>query len=752
MSGGRTHVERWLDALAERHDQVPLFDVRIALASLGVSRIEQLVALDLDPLLVNDAYPLPVRQGFFEIEEEGDGAGLVRSRRRRVPASALRALLADARELSALLDGWLGTNMPLPDHVTRMEALCELLGWTAESSEGREMSRLLASIAASPPVLVDQDEFVLTLRRLSTDCARDEIGGRGGGVQVMGVVDARARTFEHLFLLGMNRGVFPRTIREDAVLSDPLRKLLERDGHGLLPDLPIKRRGHEEERYLFAQLLSSSPFVTLSWLERDDADRPMPPSPLVERLRWCHPDRPESWRSAPLTGRNPVIDLGPDERPDMGRLERLPIAQQGVLAALYGRSGRLPELYGPVLDRVSRAVSGLDSGRIGALRMATLEELDPSRGAAARDPLSPYLGFIGPAGPAGDPRANQVVYITALERMAACPWQTFLERLLRVEAIPDPLDALPSIDPLLIGSLVHGVLERIIVEAGTARAGELENLAGGEPLEVVWPDEARREELVLEEAAGAVRSAGIALDGFDRALAAVAHPYLEVARAMDWPDGTLVSLAAEVEGEVELASDDRPGRRLAFRADRADPRGKGLLLTDYKTGASPFTQSTAKYRRNKFLKEVRAGQRLQPLLYSRIQTPEPSTGRFSFLRPDLDVDLAGRSIEAGIADRDLQEAFERSVSTILRAWDLGLFFPRMELPGESQRVPRGCRWCRVAEACLRQDSGARRRLREGIAELGLSSPATRSGDDDFVDTLLDHWWLPSAGGRPGRVP
>jgi inactivated superfamily I helicase len=92
------------------------------------------------------------------------------------------------------------------------------------------------------------------------------LGGAGGGVQVLSVTEARGRTFHHLFVCGLNRDVFPRTVREDPLLPDDLRRILRR----VLPDVPVKRSGFDEERYLFAQRLSASPAVTLSWQAADD--------------------------------------------------------------------------------------------------------------------------------------------------------------------------------------------------------------------------------------------------------------------------------------------------------------------------------------------------------------------------------------------------------------------------------------------------------------------------------------------------
>ena len=72
-----------------------------------------------------------------------------------------------------------------------------------------------------------------------------------------------------------------RAILDDALLPDDVRRQLS----VLLPDIPIKSRGFAEEHYLFAQLLSSSPRVTLSWQAVSDDGKARSPSPLVEATR-----------------------------------------------------------------------------------------------------------------------------------------------------------------------------------------------------------------------------------------------------------------------------------------------------------------------------------------------------------------------------------------------------------------------------------------------------------------------------------
>ena len=62
-----------------------------------------------------------------------------------------------------------------------------------------------------------------------------------------------------LFAVGLNRDVFPRVRREDPLLGEDARQALE----PLLPAIPLRARSRDEERYLFAQLVSS---VDAEWV------------------------------------------------------------------------------------------------------------------------------------------------------------------------------------------------------------------------------------------------------------------------------------------------------------------------------------------------------------------------------------------------------------------------------------------------------------------------------------------------------
>src|SRR5207247_11435188 len=110
-------------------------------------------------------------------------------------------------------------------------------------------------------------------RRGLAGVAAGPLGGGGGAVQGLSGMEARARSFAALRVIGLERGVFPRRVSEDPLLPDALRRAL-RD---VLPDLPVKTEGHEEERFLFGQLVAAAPEVHLSCAQRDATGRATPP-------------------------------------------------------------------------------------------------------------------------------------------------------------------------------------------------------------------------------------------------------------------------------------------------------------------------------------------------------------------------------------------------------------------------------------------------------------------------------------------
>lgn len=750
-----TPIDRWLDLQDGLGSEPSRVLLRQALLCLGAGRLGEVATLHYEGLLQNGRYPLPVRQGFDELDPDEEEPARVLARRSSVAAGRLEKARDAARRVTRRLTALsgAGSRQALEDGLRKLVE--RDLGWGAANWEATR--RLLDEsvqiaghgLAAGWPL--ELDEWIDLLTPACESAGALPIGGEGGGVQCLDVIEARGRTFGYLFVLGLNRGAFPRVVVEDPLLPDPLRHLLARSGFGLLPDLPEKRDGYAEERYLFAQLVDAAPYVTLSWLDADEEGARLTPSPLVERLRWrAGANAPESWRETPAAPhRLAAATDGEGPRP---------VREAALLAGLRGDRRRFAELL-PLALVESGARGGVDPGRargLAAARLGLLAEIDPDlrtpEGRATRARLGPYLGAVGPPAPkAADPRASgdRGISVTTLEAVARCPWQAFLSKLLRLEPSADPLELLPAIEGRLVGSLVHDVLEAVALP-GAGPPASLDEALARLPFGTPWPNEEELARLVADAASRLVAREGIALPGFDRALAAVVGRHLEEARRLDWAGGRAPDVVAvEHWGAVQGESADDPLARLRFRADRVDrlnaagraegPRAErpGLCYTDYKTGRRPLAD-----RPNRLATavhdKIRSGEALQGAAYALARGYKADRGRYLYLHPELLGTEPPREVDIRAGDPEIEQLFRSAVAALVAAWDAGHFFPRL-IHADRDKEPELCSFCRVAEACVRGDSGARGRLRDWA-----DGQREQAGEGAGDDAWLAAWLLDSA--------
>ncbi|HQT93864.1 MAG TPA: PD-(D/E)XK nuclease family protein [Thermoanaerobaculaceae bacterium] len=718
--GAAAPADSWLAAAGEGSE----FDLRLALHACGAARLRDVAALDPAAVLDgNGGLPLPVRTGLSVLTGDGDGPDEEETAvapHRRLPGARLRRAVARAAALVARLDDW-PEEATLAVHVRRLRRmLAGDLAFRDEAPGTAAVAGVVAAVAAELPdgFWLARDEFLLVVRRGLAAVGGAPLGGAGGGVQVLSVTAARARTFGHLFVVGLNRDAFPRQVREDPLLPDRLRLALA----ALLPDIPIKRGGLDEERFLFAELVSAAEEVTLSWQACDDDGRVRPASPLLERLRLvAHLAEPVL--APPAVAVTPVGDLRPAH-------------EHAVLAGMHASRAAFAAAFAVAC----REAGGLASA---AGRLAVLDELDPERGtpagrARARE-LGPYFGFVGAPLAAADPRRRELALTTA-EQVAACPWQAFLQRLLHLEPSPDALAPPPGMDRATVGTAVHRVLERIVREAAPGPPATLAEALAASPVAVVWPGTEALRAIVRDVCARLARETGLALPGLDRVLARQAAPLLESARRLAWPAiGAALVTGAEVAGSLALRTDNGE-RVLAFRVDRVDAADGGIVLTDFKTGKPFSTAKKEATRRRHLLRAVSRGEALQAAAYALAAGPG-AEGRYLFLRPDLDAEAAAAVVRKD--DGEFVTAFEAAAGAVVSVWDRGALFPRLEEPDEGNE-PRRCSSCEVRDACLRGDSGSRRRL-------ALWAAVNADADDlsEAEAALLGVWRLhaKASGGR-----
>ncbi|NWG00321.1 MAG: PD-(D/E)XK nuclease family protein, partial [Thermoanaerobaculaceae bacterium] len=714
--GEAVSVDAWLLAGGGEESA----ELGLALRACGAGKLAQLASLAVEPLLDGGGYlPLPLRRGLGEAPADGED-GPAPLLRQRLPGAVLREAVRRAQAWCQGAAAWPAQG-ELAVHVECWRRLAATgLGWSAgggvDGSDPVEKALDQLSADVPPTVCLGREEFVELLAQELAQAGRAPLGGAGGGVQVLGVMQARARTFEHLFLLGLNRDLFPRPVREDPLLPDRLRGALAL----LLPDLPLKLAGLDEERYLFAQLVAASPRVALTLHATGGDGKPAAPSPLLLRLglagNW--PPREEGgrrWLSTPATA-----------------------LEHAVAAGLAGERQHLAALL--ALARQEACPEGSVPAQVlGRVRAAILAEWDPdprgAEGRVRRRALGPYFGFVGPRSALGDPRGELFASVAA--GMVSCPWQTFLERLLGLADPPDPLAGVPAVDARLLGVLVHRVLEQVCRRAAPHLPRSLAEALSSQPVAVPWPEEDELDALLEEVSALTAREAGLLWPGFPLVLKEVARPYLGVAQACEWGRGAVAVCGVEVEGEASAVDGRGRPQSLRFRADRLDRCGDRVVFTDYKTGRPQDLGVKRDTRHDRLARGIASGHYLQAAAYA-LAEPRAGRGRYLYLAPDLEdaervVELAG---EEWVAD-----TFCATVETVQGAWEEGVFFPRLVEP-DRDTEPRKCSYCLVAPACLRGESGVRLRLREWVHSAARGGAGTASRPEELLISL---WYLPKGG-------
>jgi len=683
------------DAALEARSGVPLADLRVALGLLGARTLR--AAAELRPpgrplrLLVADR---------IAPDPERDRSS---ARPREISATSLGATLEHVSHLDTMLH-----ELESPRRLTELTSiLAALLAATLPLDEAEVLAAALEPLreGAAGALEVSPEEMAPLLERVWSDLFVAP-AGRGGGVALLSVTEARGRTFRRLALVDLARDHFPRPVRADPLLPDPLRQRLRE----LLPDLPVKLEGHDEERFLFAQLLAAAEQIALLRPAVDEAGKAVSPSSLLdELLRNGHLQE----TPAPVATRPSAFDAAVAaalKSGDAGLTATLP-------AAIVEARTRWDALPAPA----SRGADG--PAELADARVAVVRELgaDPSRPSAHG--LGPYFGEIGATG-FDDPRRVDPS-VTALERFAACGWQCFLERLLRLRPLPDLTDSLPSLPRRLVGSVVHAVLEEL-VSAAEPPPLQLADAVAGPDRVVAWPS---REELERRTGRAAARQlTHEALDPaiFGSTISREAVEMLEVARQLDWPEGVRTLLTAEADGEARFAAAGKE-RRLRFRVDRVERDSAQLLLTDYKSGRPISSAVRADTRLRHLASAVARGEALQLPAYLLALGGAPARARYLYLDPRLDPRLR----ELGLTSEELEHgACDPPFDILYAAWDEGAFLPRLLEP-DLQKAYSGCAYCEVREACLQGDSGARLRVERWAA---------RGGPGSSFDRTARAWW------------
>ncbi len=275
------------------------------------------------------------------------------------------------------------------------------------------------------------DEFLDTFEEKLNRTTMEMNPGRKG-VRVMNAMDARGETFKVLFLIGLNEGLFPRHIREDYLLRDSVRQLLQQPaGYWILPKLA----GYEEEKLLFYLMVSSASKRLYCVFSRSDDDgKAQVPSIYLREL-----------------SRASGYDL---ESSDNDRLPRQP----------YKKIKSIPiHLLTPKEISILLAVNREDpTAFFEPMGMNANLIKECTRRVIEMNRFDEAAGMDGVVGP---PMAYMEILLkkglspSALDNLGTCPFQFFMQRVLQIEKPEYPCER-GDIAPWLKGNIYHLVLQK----------------------------------------------------------------------------------------------------------------------------------------------------------------------------------------------------------------------------------------------------------------------------------------------------
>lgn len=516
------------------------------------------------------------------------------------------------------------------------------------------------------------------------------------GVAVLDGMAARGIPFRVLFVVGLNEGMFPRTIREDAFLRDRSRRVLETV---LGYKVGEKLSGFDEEKLLLSLLVSAAQERLYCLYQRsDESGRALAPSWYLTELRRTLKPASEV-----------TIPRGILEKNRAELFGRGDLLLPGELAIRLSLEGEDPT---PLVDRFSSSPALYRR----ALRALTL--LD-----SAAEKLAPCDGIVGELPEFWHRLLTRGISPTALELYGLCPFRFFARSVLGLKKVERP-EELEGPSPSELGALVHAILKSFyqkLIDLGVFKSQDssfidprslLEELARGvfaefeEGKPVGYPAawESLKEELT------------------DLLAEAVTQDLAELSRS------GYVPVAVEFEARKRLGDDwPQPASDLTIRGriDRIDhlPKEGRYRVVDYKLKWAARSPEERNLRRSAL-----RGQKLQAPFYLLLARDlaggeKPPQARlhaeFYYLCPrSAEGPLARDSVPEEIWLGETGRELKKTVSFLLNGIYRGRFFVR---PG------RHCRRCEVSEVCRKNHPPTRWRVENDRAarlhrELGTKNP------------------------------
>jgi ATP-dependent helicase/nuclease subunit B len=432
---------------------------------------------------------------------------------------------------------------------------------------------------------VTLDEFSQTFQRWLERSTVVEDRRNRAGVWILTAAGARGLRFRALFLIGMNEGVFPRTIREDAFLRDHDREVFERD---LGYKVSSKLAAFDEEKLLFSLLVGAvRERLYCSFQRADESGRTLAPSWYLDELK----------RALAGAGRkieSITIPRSVTEKAAVSPFDHPESLLPSELAIRVTLNGQDPSA---LIDITSPLSAIYKYGR------KLIGELDLSNSS-----LLAYDGLVGQFDDFWKRFAERGLSPTALETYARCPFQFFARHVLGLEPLDRPEEIL-GLTPAEFGELGHEILSgfyRALIDSGYF-AGR------SQPTAV--------QSILMTVAARAFADyEGNNPVGYPLAWENLKDGLIDLLRRVIEQDLAELEKSGYVPASLETGANRRlpgdwpePLANLVIRGrmDRVDRSQLGLRVIDYKFkfGASPSAAD------KNLLRAALRGERLQPPFY-----------------------------------------------------------------------------------------------------------------------------------------
>ena len=408
------------------------------------------------------------------------------------------------------------------------------------------------------------------------------------GVTVLNAAAARGLSFRTLFVLGLNEGVFPRTIREDAFLRDHDREVLERD---LGYKINQKLAAFDEEKLLFTLLVGGAKErLYCSFQRADEGGRALAASWYLSDLERAIGHQSTTHLTKVTIPRN---NLEKATTPPFDQETFLPPEELAVRISLGGKDPT------PLVEGFALAPALYKQGR------KVVIELDQST-----EHLGPFDGAVGPLVDFWRHFSGHGLSPTALETYARCPFQFFARHVLGLERLERPEEILGP-NAAEYGELGHAILTGVyqnLIERGT-----FEDQRDSVNLEATLVTVANR--IFTEYETKNPVGYPLTWETLKTGLTQLLHQVI-TEDIKELSDSGFKPVSLETEMTDRLAADwpePSKGMTIRGRMDRIDrdPGNNQLRVIDYKFkfGVAPVTED------KNLTRAALRGERLQPPFY-----------------------------------------------------------------------------------------------------------------------------------------